>query len=31
MYVLDTMIENDSSFRYERCSAGGLLKDFSWW
>ena len=29
MYVLDTMIENDSDFRYEHCSAGGSLKDFS--
>lgn len=29
MYILDTMIENDPDFRYEHCSAGGSLKDFS--
>lgn len=29
MYVIDTMIESNSNFRYEHCSAGGSLKDFS--
>ena len=29
MNILDTMIANDSDFRYEHCSAGGSLKDFS--
>lgn len=29
MYILDTLIDRDSNFRYEHCSAGGSLKDFS--
>lgn len=29
MNILDTMIANNSNFRYEHCSAGGSLKDFS--
>lgn len=29
MKILDTMIANDEDFRYEHCSAGGSLKDFS--
>ncbi len=29
MYILDEMIKSDPDFRYEHCSAGGSLKDFS--
>lgn len=29
MNILDTMIESNPNFRYEHCSAGGSLKDFS--
>lgn len=29
MHILDTLIKRDSNFRYEHCSAGGSLKDFS--